>query len=213
MTLADAIRKRGVQEVLHFTTHRGLAGIVAAGKVLSRKRLPQEDYLEYVFRYNCLDRSRDKLWWDYVNLSITRVNDYLLRISAGKWHAHEDGWWCILSFSTEILLHKGVYFTTTNNAYDSVQRGCGLEGFEAMFAKKIQQFSNKFITRTAGMLPSQPTCPQAEVLYPGQIDIKYACAMYLPNEETAAKAETVCEMLEGKLTCEVREDMFPEELQ
>lgn len=209
MSLAAAIKQRGITEVLHFTTHRGVTGIVAKQKILSRQRLPKEEYLEHVFLYSCRDRGRDAAWWDYVNLSLSQVNDYLMGIAAGKWHAHRQGWWCIIALSPEILLHDGVYFATTNNAYTCVQRGAGLDAFEALFAPVVRRFDNRVVYRPALAPPGYPTCPQAEVLYPGEVSLGHALHVYVPSDDVAAKFESLSAVLPQKLPCKVNPDMFP----
>jgi hypothetical protein len=68
----------------------------------------------------------------------------LFGISRGKWHSTMDGWWCLLSFSPEILLHPGVFFATTNNIYTSVQRKMGAQGLNDLFADRIQRWPGYF---------------------------------------------------------------------
>lgn len=209
MILATAVKRRDISEVLHFTTHRGITGILAKQKILSRKRLPEDEYLEHVMLYNCHDRQRDSAWWDYINLSLSQVNDYLMAIAAGKWHVHRQGWWCIIALSPDILLHEGVYFATTNNAYPYVQRGTDLNAFEALFALSIRQFDNKVVYRSQAALPSYPTCPQAEVLYPKEMSLEHALHVYVPSDDVAAKYESISTVFPQKLCCKVNPDMFP----
>ena len=121
MTVKDIIESRDIKEILHFTTDKGVTGILATGLLKARNLLSKDQYLEYIYKYNCKDRSRDKEWWGYVNLSITSVNRKLFDISAGKWHAMKTVGGAF-SFSPIICCHEGVYFTTTNNTYPRVKR-------------------------------------------------------------------------------------------
>jgi len=191
MTVADIIATRNIEEVLHFTTNRGITGMIAAGRVLSRKRLPDEKHLEHVYQYNCPDRSRDASWHDYVNLSITTVNRHLFGISKGKWHRAQDGWWCIASFVPEIMTHEGVQFTTTNNMYTGVVRYSGPSGLEKLFAPHICRWENNVINRTSTCPPNQPTCEQAEVLYPGELFLNYLQRLYVKTPDDAAALESI----------------------
>lgn len=191
MTIREIILKRKIKEILHFTTNRGITGILASNALKARKLLPEEKYLEYVYQYNCPFRPRDQAWWGYVNLSITSVNRRLFGISAGKWHAHEDGWWCILSFDPKICTHKGVYFTTTNNMYSGVIRKKGPLGLEALFAPSIAQWQGKAISRPSSLPENQPTCEQAEVLYPKEVSLEYLLQVYVANNEDAAKFDSI----------------------
>lgn len=189
MTVAQIIADRGIEEVLHFTTNRGLVGILASGAVKSRDRLPKDKYLAHVYSPNCETR-KDVDWLDYVNLSITRVNTRLLSISSGRWHVGEDVWWCILAFDPLILTHDDVHFATTNNFYSGVSRAAGPRGLEALFGPRIVQFfsggkASQVVTRVAAMQPDQPTCEQAEVLYPGELSCEYLRRIYVQEEAHA----------------------------
>lgn len=56
MTLAEAMRIRGIREVVHFTTNCGIVGILARNAILSRRRLPQDKYLQYILYPNAAMR-------------------------------------------------------------------------------------------------------------------------------------------------------------
>src|SRR5437899_1547768 len=99
MNIRGLIAERQIRQVLHFTTDRGLVGILASRAVKPRKRLSTDKYLEHIYKPNCENRIRDSAWHDYVNLSIETINAHLFGISSGNWHRDLDGWWCILSFS------------------------------------------------------------------------------------------------------------------
>jgi len=171
VSVESIIKDRGITEVLHFTTNCGMTGILASGAVKPRASLGIDRRLEFIVTFNCPDRQRDRDWHGYVNLSITRVNCDLFAISRKKWHSASPGWWCILSFGSEVLTHKGVVFCTTNNAYAGVVvRQAGAEGLERLFAQKVLAYeSGTMATRQKGTPANVPTCKQAEVLYPGEL--------------------------------------------
>lgn len=191
MTIEDIIIKRGITEVLHFTTNSGMTGILASNAVKSRKRLSEDKYLEHILKFNCPDRSRDSTWHDYVNLSITTVNLNLFGISKGKWHSGMEGFWCILSFSPEILTHSGVIFTTTNNIYTGVKRGQGAGILEQLFDRKVMKWERNIITRNLSTPQNQPTCNQAEVLYPGKLSLDYINCIYVNKADDASAVESL----------------------
>jgi hypothetical protein len=213
MSVEDIIAKRGIHEILHFTTNKGVTGILATGALKARSLLSEDDYLVNIYEYNCPERLRDKDWWGYVNLSISSVNRKLFGISSGKWHANEDGWWCILSFSPEICCHEGVYFTTTNNMYSGVKRCLGERGLEAMFSSRIIQWDSSIVIRQPRTSDNQPTCPQAEVLYPREVQLKYLSKIYIKNDENAARLESIMKVLPNCETvpCEVNPSLFFEQ--
>ena len=165
-----AADERGVRNVMHFTTMTGAVGILAAGAVKSRERLPEDKFLEYVYRPNATCR-KDTAWLDYVNLSVERINDWMFDASR-RWHAAEGNPWVVLSFSPEILGHPGVVFTTTNNIYPACTRAEGLTGFERMFAETVLGRYNVIHNR-GDNLPAWPTDRQAEVLYPGELSCEH----------------------------------------
>ncbi len=165
-----AAEKRGVQNVMHFTTMTGAVGVLAAGAVKSRERLPKDKYLEFVYRPNAKYR-KDATWLDYVNLSVQRINAWMFDTSQ-RWHAAEDNAWVLLSFCPEILAHPGVVFTTTNNIYPACIRAEGLPGFERMFSETVAGRYNDVHGRD-GKISAWPTDRQAEVLYPGELSCEY----------------------------------------
>jgi hypothetical protein len=166
-------RRRGVEEIVHFSTVKGTVGILSSRAVKSRQRLPSDRHLEHVYRPNAFDRSRDLEWLDYVNLSVSRINDWMFDASE-KWHVGEDVSWVLLSFSIEILEAPGVVFTTTNNAYPPCRRAEGLPGFNQLFANTVPYgYYGSSHHRTATFPDPFPTDRQAEVLYPGELSMDY----------------------------------------
>ncbi|MBD8206731.1 DUF4433 domain-containing protein [Microbacterium sp. CFBP 8790] len=183
MTPSERARERGVTELLHFTTSRGLIGMFAQGLVYSRDQLSEEQYLENVMILNSPDRSRDAAWTDWVNLSVSQVNSTFLGHSH-RWHADDDVWWACLSFAIDILDHPGVWFCTGNNAYPATERAQGVGGFEALFAPTV--YWGNWRTpkdRAPGMSDHLPTDPQAEVLYPKALSLEFLQAIYVPEDE------------------------------
>lgn len=184
----DIIQSRGIQEVLHFTTNRGIVGTLASHALLSRHRLPQEKYLEHVLHVNAAVRpeaaaffDKSQNWLDYVNLSISEINRRYLTVSK-RWHDDRDVWWGILSFDAEIMNHDGVIFATTNNSYDQCVREGGEAGLEKLFANRIVR-KNGWAASRGQRAPELPTCEQAEVLYPGAVDTAFLRKIYVEDEE------------------------------
>lgn len=211
MTIENIIRQRGIKEILHFTTNCGVTGMLVEGVVKPRKRLLKDKHLEHIIIFNCPDRRRDIEWHDYNHLSITSVNRYLFGIAEGKWHAGMDGWWCILSFLPEILTHPGVIFTTTNNIYTSVIRDEGPDGLERLFRDVIVRWSGSVVTRSSSTPDNQPTDPQAEVLYPGELSLDYLECIYIEDPNHASHIESLFGIFPkppALRSCEVRPDLF-----
>ena len=180
MNVDQIVRDRGITEVLHFTTNKGCLGVLATQSLKARQRLGSDEALEYILQVNAPDRSRDREWHDYVNLSISRINTNFFRAS-GSWHRDEDLWWCILSFSPEILGHPGVYFATTNNMYSGVRRAMGADGLTALFAPSIVRWHSSIVIRKADLPPNMTTCVQAEALYPGEVSTEFLRTIYVAD--------------------------------
>ncbi len=198
MTIEEIIRKRKITEVMHFTTNRGLLGIFHSGSVKSRARLTADEQLEYIFKPNAAFR-KDAAWTDYVNLSISRINNSFYDVSADNWHRNEDLWWCILALSPEILHHKEVVFVTTNNIYTGAQRGKGAKALEALFAPKIVRWNNNVVVRPDKLPQRCTTCVQAEVLYPREIPTDFLRCVYVIKDEDADEVRGQLELTKHRV--------------
>jgi hypothetical protein len=182
--------ERGVEEILHFSTNRGLTGCLHTGYLLPRPKLRKEETLTHILTLNApfrteeaesFDKSED--WINYVNLSISEITTNLFRASL-KWHSGKDIYWVIMSFDPKILDHKGVYFSTTNSIYNGTQRGKGLEGFRALFAERVLR-RNTWYANRRNRAEHLPTCEQAEVLYPGGLSMSFLRRIYVREDEEA----------------------------
>ena len=189
MTIAGTIQQRGISEVLHFTTNRGIIGLLAQGALLSRHLLPQEKYLQQVLHVNAASRpeswcdfDKSQNWLDYVNLSISEINRRYFEFSS-KWHKDSDVWWGILAFDPTIMTHDGVFFATTNNAYEPLCiREPGNTGLRRLFQDVVQRKSGWTVSRQ-GRAAHLPTCEQAEVLYPQRVSVESLRRVYVQEGE------------------------------
>lgn len=183
MMIVDRIAGRGICEVLHFTTNKGLVGILARQLVLSRKKLPEESYLEHVYMPNCRER-KDPNWIDYVSLSISRINDWMFG-SSKRWHTRDDVWWVVLAFDPSVLADPGVYFSTTNNIYPAALRAPGVTGIDLVFADVVHGRYGLEHRRQGATPAAWPTDRQAEVLYPQALGIDRLRCIYVAEPEHA----------------------------
>lgn len=188
MSIEIAFRNRKITEILHFTTHRGLVGILSCGKLMSRYRLPKESHLSFILHVNSATRpeeaayfDKSQNWLDYVNLSISEINKRFFDVSMG-WHKDNDIWWCILAFDPQIMTLDGVVFSTTNNGYPYCQRGSGVEGFNALFVQSVTRKKQNWIAYRNDREPKNPTCEQAEVLFPQAVPLEYLRCIYVMDE-------------------------------
>ncbi len=175
-----AAKRMGIMKIVHFTTFRGCVGVLAVGAVKSRLQLPQDSYLEHVYRPNASFR-KDTSWLDYVNLSVERINDWMFETSV-RWHAEKDNPWVVLSFHPRILAHPGVVFATTNNIYPACNRAEGLTGFKQMFADRVVGRHGELHDRK-NKRSEWPTDRQAEVLYPNELSCEHLQRIFVQTED------------------------------
>lgn len=191
--IVEIVQSREIEEVLHFTTRRGVLGVLASGYLKARTLLDADDYLEHIYTQNAPDRSRDSDWLSYVSLSITNINYRFFQYS-GRWHA-PDMWWAVLAFDPVVLAHPGVVFVTTNNAYhDCAVRAEGAQGLESLFAEAVREYVDRRRFRH-GKMPNQPTCVQAEALYPEKLSTEFLRRVYVADSEHASMTEAWCASL------------------
>lgn len=183
MSIEQFIAQRGIESVVHFTTNRGSLGIFASNALKSRQRLNADEQLKHIFQPNAKSRDKDLDWLDYANLSISRINMNFFNTCSGSWHREQDFFWCIFDFSPEIMLHDNVQFTTTNNIYTGNLRSPGLEGLQRAFQPRTHQYLGYYADRTEGFPENEPTCNQAEILYPGEVSTRYLQRIYVRSEE------------------------------
>ncbi len=179
--VVEGARARDITSVVHFTRVPGLVGVLASSAVKARRSLPEQARLKYVYEENAPDRSRDVLWHDYINLSVTAINRRMFQFSERQ---HPGDHWVILEFDPEILGDPGVVFCTTNNAYEVAHRCGGLRGFEQMFAEKVPWGHYGCVCFRYGYKSNRTTDPQAEVLYPFELPLDHLHTITVRDEET-----------------------------
>lgn len=188
-----AVAARRITRVRHFTTNSGITGILATGELRCRDALATDQYLDRIFLPNCETRV-DPAWTGHVSISITDINSKFFAISSqgARWHAGMDGFWAIVEMEPEVLAKPGVVFATTNNRYTNCQRAEGVPGLEQLFADEIRPYkpvsTSPRITRH-GLGDEQPTDEQAEVLYPGNVDVRHVKAILVETDEAVALVE------------------------
>ena len=180
--VALAAERRGITQVVHFTTVSGAVGIIASNAVKSRERLPSDNYLEHIYKPNAPYR-KDERWLDYVNLSIERINDWMFQYSVRRRAEGNTPSWVVCSFHPRILSHRGVVFTTTNNIYPACERAEGLAGFCRIFAEMVEGRYGRRHDRI-NKPSAWPTDRQAEVLYPSELSLAHLQRIDVQQEQS-----------------------------
>lgn len=203
MTPAEAAARRGVSEIVHFTTEKGLLGSIRKDSLLSRRRVQDDPDLAFILQR--VWPRRDHSWIDYISLSVNTINLDLYR--AAQNHL-PDLWWTVLAFDPAILDHDDVWFATTNNIYPSCRRAQSLVGFEALYADEVRgRYSERRVRD--GLDGAQPTDRAAEVLYPRELALDHLVAVYVPSDEHRQHVLAWCDALgRAEPRVEVRQDVF-----
>ena len=203
--VVQSAEARGVEEVLHFTTRPGALGILAVRAVRNCLQLRKDQYLEHVYRPNAPAR-KDGEWLRYVNLSISRINDWMFGSSV-SWRPGSGGGWVIFSFRPQLLGDPGVVFATTNNIYPACRRGEGLEGFDSLFADVVLGRYQERHDR-AGKGSGWPTDRQAEVLYPGELSCEYLQRIDVQSEDALEAIVAAVAVLGSEVPVRVAPEVF-----
>ena len=124
---------------------------------------------------------------DCINLSIQRINIFLFKRFKDFPHGKP---WCILEINPICMQGMGVYFTIANAASTWVKRygtHKGIVGLKELYADCIND--GKREERRGIHIPMNcPTSRQAEVLYPGVIDISLIKGLVFESDEDAKRA-------------------------
>lgn len=188
-----AAAHRGITEIVHYTTQRGIFGAIAKGAVLSRARLDEDDWLAHIFSGIWDNNAAAQL--DNVHLSVGDINAYLLGRSRVQ---QPELWWCVLSFPVAVLDDPGVQFTTVNNIWPRRKIGGGVAAFEAMFAPEVLGRYNDVHER-GHQTSAQPTHFSAEVLYPAQLTLDRIQRVYVSKQDHAWSIRSHCETFDRPL--------------
>jgi hypothetical protein len=205
VTVSERARERGVTEILHYTSDRGVMGSIMKQALLSREQVEIDPDVAFIFEGIWARKDHD--WIDYISLSVSRINLDLFTRSRKHF---PDRWWAVMSFDVAILDHEGVWFTTTNNIYeDCCERGQGLEGFEAMFGSPVEWgYRGSKKVRSATYDCAWPTDRAAEVLYPTRIPLEFLKTLYVPGQQHRRLVNAWCEAFDHpQLPLEI--DMTP----
>lgn len=160
IAIKDFLEKRGIKYLIHFTNSKNIESIKKHGilsvQELNKRNLP--------FYKNDENRFDNKL--DYISLSVTHPNDYVL--NNFKETGRIDN--VSLIYIDASILYKEIsthrIYCDRNAAKSSCEKGSTLYYFENMFGH------NKSYDRTY-KTPNEPTDKQAEILFNKRIDSKY----------------------------------------
>lgn len=173
--IAEEIKKRGIQKLIHFTSRKNLTSIRNVGAILSRKQLINHSEIDF----DIMDDNRFDDELNCISVSITKPNKYMLRQKISEGRLVEP---CIIEIDPCILLDPDVNFKfcERNAARRDIAKGSTFSAFLQMFqSDKAITFTDRcgfFVTRTRAELnrkDNETTDEQAEILVESKIPVKY----------------------------------------
>lgn len=187
----NEISKREIEYLVHFTPTINLLSIFELQRLLSRALLEKNniddtllDFIEFMdsIRYD------DK---NYINLSISSPNYFLLNRfierSQGKPYMN----WCVLKIHSKYIYQKDTKFSVTNAASSIAKNVYGISGEIETFRKLFDNgISSKIGALQRGNLkPKYPTDVQAEILVKNEIDLSDILHVCFKSQEELAMAK------------------------
>lgn len=184
MSISAFIRDHGITEVVHFTTHEGILGILDVRNILPNAELKKEKRLEFIVKLNTEYR-KDPQFAGYNSVSITEPNRKFFGYSRKRHAGGQNLWWCVIALTPAIMEHDGVLFCSGNNTWPRTIRKAGLKGLTAMFDDPVPGTYSSWVHRSPHHLRNVPTSLEAEFLYPGRIPLDFFLRVYFEHQDHA----------------------------
>ncbi|MCX7545352.1 DarT ssDNA thymidine ADP-ribosyltransferase family protein [Marinicella gelatinilytica] len=192
----NEINIKGIKYLIHFTPTINLFSILERKELMSRLKLEgldidQFDILDYV-QFADDERYDDK---NYINLSVSGPNTFLLSKFRKKSLEDIAITWCVLKISPKYIYEKETLFSVTNAASYSAKKQFGISGdlgkFKMLFEKQINiKTINGVRELNRNNLHSKyPTDVQAEILVKDSIPSESIIAVCFETKEKLAEAK------------------------
>lgn len=186
MSISEMVTNRGIMRLYHFTPIENFISILERGYILSRSKVDELKLLDDGFftadYVDHMDEKRLDSLRNYINLSLSRPNWYLLKEFQQRSEQNPRDW-CILSLDISPMLNGTALFSVCNAASATAKRygvSGGSAAFERMFMQEIVTPKGIF---TRKEIPRHYTTDiQAEVLIKDSISTEYIKEAFLPNQ-------------------------------
>ena len=162
ISIKSFLEKRKIKYLVHFTNSKNIDSIKQHG-ILSVQELTRRG-----IRFNNNDENRYDRMLDYISLSVTQPNKYVLKKFKENGTLNEVS----LIYIDAAILYEEIstprVYCDRNAAKGSCQKGSSLSDFENMFS------NNKEYDRYEHYRDdNEPTDTQAEILFNKKVDVKY----------------------------------------
>lgn len=202
--LMNALNKRKILELYHFTRIENLKSIVEMGI------WPREEIKKSNISYICNDEVRAEGMEECSCVSIEFPNKWLLQSYMER---TLDSDWVLIKLDAKLLLNQKNYYAEYNAATYSVKEDLrtktSVESFEKMFVEIVSvQKSNGYQMQyeRKNLVSYLPTSDQAEILVEGIISPCYIKAIIFRNEDVKKRYEEY--LKSKKIECSVNADWF-----
>lgn len=199
MRVAEFCESRNIKSLYHFTTIENYISILERRYIYSRNIMEKLAIQQDTFFTGDYTENIDKYRFDglteYINLSLSRPNWYLLEQykKRADLHSYE---WCILEITLRPMEIDSTSFAVCNAASRSAGNygiKAGVEGLKSLFQDEVTSGSRKF--SRYGLPEHFTTDIQAEVLVKDSISIQEIKNCFLPNESALSRHSSAFRLL------------------
>lgn len=180
--IKNFLEKRGIKYLVHFTDKKNYDSIMKNG-ILSISEAGRRGIFVNIKDNNISSHKVDSIMKsdnrDYISLSITNVNEDLIRAYRASGRINNV---IVIKIDSKILwedIGKDRIYCNMNASKNEVSFGRGLDSFENMFAPIVSQTNFMTGIKTIydrnrdGRKQNETTNPRAEILFEKRVDPKY----------------------------------------
>ena len=176
--LLNYLKKRSITTLIHITDRDNVRSIMKLGL------LPNSELEKLGIEYIRPDKERKDGYPNYISMSISNRNDFLIQKYKEEKRIIEDQ--LIQIDASVLVLNKTTrLYCDRNAATYSCKKGSSIEDFENCFAREIaySTLNNDFSynRETLGLTDNIPTDQQAEILFGGRIDKEFLWTSSIPD--------------------------------
>lgn len=200
MTIRNSVLERNIESLYHFTTIENLISIMERGFIYSRNKIDElkrtndgcftADYVDHMDNLR-LDGLRD-----FINLSLSRPNWYLLNQYIGREDLKFFNW-CIIELRTDSLMKPTTLFSVCNAASNAAKNygvTSGKDAFDKLFIPEVITPHKTYLRN--GLSDKYTTDIQAEVLVKDKLPIREIKHIFLRSHAHISQFKAAFNMLD-----------------
>ena len=175
-TIKNFLEKRGIKYLVHFTDKKNYDSIMKNG-ILSISEAGRRGIFVNIKDNNISSHKVDSIMKsdnrDYISLSVTNVNEDLIRAYRASGRINNV---IVIYIDSRILwedIEKDRIYCNMNASKNEVSFGRDLDSFENMFAPIVTGIKTTYDRNRDGRKQNETTNPRAEILFEKRVDPKY----------------------------------------